>query len=62
MTEEEKRRFFKRVDEMTDDEAIDLYKRLDERGKRGAKTAILSYWESMIAERMEEMRSGKWTN
>ena len=59
MTEEEKRRFFAKVDKMTDGEAIEIYKKLDERGKGSVKTMILSNWECMVEGRMEALRDGE---
>lgn len=57
-TEEESRRFFERVYKMTDEEAIEIFLRLDEWGKRGVKVAIFNNWERLLKTRMEEMR--KW--
>lgn len=56
---EEKKRFFQRVDELTDDEAIEIFKKLDERGKGSSKTVILKNWELMIEERMEALQMAR---
>lgn len=57
-TDEERERFIEKARSLTDEETVEMYMRLDDHGKGGAKVIILSHWERMLEERMEEMRNG----